>query len=346
MTSSTRRDFCAMSALTAAAALLPTEDSTAQINVQGFTLSKTAQGWQIGANDIQIGGVKVPFASWAWLGIAIAQGVLAALGGEIVSVIVSLLTQKNQPDLGALLKQQLDAIANIIVDAQRQALAAQAAGALDSDMRLLREYENTPSRERLNFLVFNTSATLGLLKQIDYAGYRTFMQVSGLRLAILQDLVGKDGKRAVSNFTDQRNESIDYHRQMIDLINLQTEPSTHFPQQLPSGVFAAIQGQVVQTVHVFGKTVSGKVKYSPHPGPPPPPGKLPIGNVVWTLDSVDNVSAAIRNGANDLIDWQALRQQLKAESTNLGAALVEKWQKASPYPTNASGAKRKLLLNS
>jgi hypothetical protein len=59
---------------------------------------------------------------------------------------------------------------------------------------------------------------------------------------------------------------------------------------------------------------------------------------------VHDVSAAIRNGANDLIDWQALRTEFKKNSTDVGAGIVEKWNNAPSMLTSREGnhAKQKL----
>jgi hypothetical protein len=63
------------------------------------------------------------------------------------------------------MQQQLDAIATIVVQVAKQALVAQARGHLVSDIQLLQEYQTNPTGagKRLDYLIVDTSSTLGLL---------------------------------------------------------------------------------------------------------------------------------------------------------------------------------------
>ena len=147
------------------------------------------------------------------------------------------------------------------------------------------------------------------------------MQMSGVRLAILQDRIAAEGKAAIPAFERQRRDSIAFHKSIIALIDQQTEPIAHFPAEIRQPLLGG--DPFPHSVTVFGKTASGKVKYSPHEV-----GQGIGSNTVWRLDSIENVSSTITAGARDLLDWSSLRRDLKNESTNLGAAMIQEWEKA------------------
>ena len=334
-----RRQLCLQMGAATALASTPlkklSSGLTASVDANGVSLHYQNGSWDLKADHVQVGGIPVPSTDWGWIGLTVASGVLSSVGGLIVNLIVGLLTKNNEPNIADLMRQQLEAFTKIVVEVARQSLVVQAKGALASDIQLLQEYQINPkgAGARLDHLITSTSSTLGLLGQLDYAGYPTFMQLSGLRLAILQDRIAIEGKPAAIVFNNQRNTSIAFHKSIDAFIDKQTEPATHFPATVPLPLLL----QLTQTVTVFGKTASGKIKYSEHPAVQRP-GSLPWSE--WRLDSVDNVSASIAQGHSDLLDWAALRKQIKAESTTLGEAMIKEWMQA---PAGLSPSRRGIV---
>ena len=82
-----------------------------QANSYGVSVHYENGAWDLKADQVAVGGLPVPIGTWAWIGITIAGGVVSAVGGLIVSLIVSFLTRKSEPDIAALMHNVSAAIA-------------------------------------------------------------------------------------------------------------------------------------------------------------------------------------------------------------------------------------------
>jgi hypothetical protein len=156
-----RRQLClqagAATVLSAAAlkSLAFVDPPTFKADAYGVALRYQKGVWDLKADHLSIGGIPVPTTSWGWIGLTVAQRVLSAVGGLIVNLVVGLLTKSNEPSMAELMRKQLEAFAQIVVEAARQSLVTQAKGQLASEIQLLQEYVTNPkgAGKRLDYLL-------------------------------------------------------------------------------------------------------------------------------------------------------------------------------------------------
>jgi hypothetical protein len=311
-----------------------------QLTVQGFTLSyDPSKGWKVGADSLTVGGLSLPTGSWGWIGLSLAQGVLSGIGGMIFSAVASALLGKQEPDIAALLKQQLVEFARIVKEAFDANDLKHAQNQLAADADLVIEYCNARNGAggRLEFLVPRTAETLRELESLGYMGYRAYIQLASIRLALLQDISLREGEGAKQNFLTQLDRSTKYHETMIEYIKHQTEPSTYFPRVVS---FSEAEFRPLSTLTVLGRTFQGRQQYNW----PPNVDRTSSGPPDCPLATVEQSSIVYQQGHTEFIDWLQLRAQYMAESTDIGSVIVNQWKASKPglMPKAAKNLKARL----
>jgi hypothetical protein len=167
------------------------------------------------------------------------------------------------------------------------------------------------------------------------------MTIAGLRLTILQELVGAKGADAVRNFEQQRDSAIAFHKSMDALIDAETDPLLVINNERAlrnvmrlSGPFQVWAGQGTLYYHNNQPALGGAVT-----------GHSLFIDGKWV--PLDRASDITRGLGLALVDWPARRRDLKAHSTNLGAAAVARWERAKPAgggsaaPTSSSPSRQR-----
>jgi hypothetical protein len=314
----------------------------ADLTVENFRLNYSpSKGWTVGADSLKLQGLSFPASTWGWVALNIAQGALAGIGGMIFSAIANALFSSKQPDIADLLRQQLIAFAHIIEQAFDQHDLMEAQTSLTTDLDLMSEYVRTPhgAGGRVEHLIPSTAHTLRLLERLNYAGYQTYIQAAGLRLALLQDLANRERGGAEQNFTAQQTRIQSYHDQMISYIVKQTEPATHFDTTCSlKDCTLGINETVHQSINILGHQIEGEIVYYRGPN-----GTMLLRNAQSTDEYIKAVAripnnslpAAFKKSAT-IIDWLSLRRQLFAATTDFGAPIISKYMSAKPVLVNTA----------
>jgi hypothetical protein len=247
-----------------------------------------------------------------WIGVSVAQGVLAAIGGQLFSALSNAIFGQSGKSIQDMLNEQLVAIAQIVEQKIAEAELAQAQANVIALAVLLREYQHTPSIGRQDFLLNESAVYLSQLASLGVVGYRTYMTAAGLRLSILQQFAGHSVGGA-KNFEDQRIDAIAHHNNIIGAINTLTEPSTYFPTTMSAQWAVLGEGKIKRWVTVMGHQAGGQVRYVPSEA----------GDGSWRLGTV----AESAGFSPYVLDWQALRTTIKAENTDWGEKMVSIWPK-------------------
>lgn len=338
-----RRVFVSTGALTLLnhpLALLSQPPAAPDLTIEGFRLNYEGGVWKIGADALKVNNLSLPVASWGWVALNVAKGIGSLIGGQIFSAIATALFGSKQPDISELLRQQLIAFAQILKDAFDSHDLAEAETSLQADLDLMGEYVGNPhgAGGRIEHLVPDTAVLLRTLERLKYAGYRTFIQTAGLRLAILQDLAGREGAAAKSAFVKQQERIQTYHAQMVAYITQQTEPAAHFDVCEPSDLRCVVSPSVVtRSAVVLGKQVNGLVKFHPQDNRMVPDSAAALTDYLNRRSP--GAFTTLTQPRAAFIDWQGLRRDAFAETTDLGAPIVAEYLKAKPILDRRAAAK-------
>jgi hypothetical protein len=298
------------------------------VTVGGFELGFSPdKGFTMQGNVLKLAGFDFPPGDWGWVATGLAEGIVSLIGGQIISAISQALFGSKQPDLGQLLQRQLQAIGALIEQLHQKFTLQDCTDALDSNLRLMSEYINTPNGagKVIQHLVPDTSKYLSILKNMGYVGYPLFLQFGGLRLAILQDLAEREGGRAIDNFKVQQQEIRIHHEAVIEEIRAKTEPAANFGFCDDGTCF--FSPVVERSANVLGHNVHGKVKFSRH------------SDGHYYADSAESINVYVKNRSSaqallepsgSFIDWIALRKQIMTESVDKGAPIVAQFMSATP----------------
>jgi hypothetical protein len=283
--------------------------------------------WQGGklklkAKDVLIDGLTIPKFTWAWIGLGVAQGVLSAFGGAVFSALASAILGGGK-SIEQLLKEQLTEFARIVEEQLQENDLRNYQARIVAFVSLFQEYRNSPTVSRLDYLVNNSAEALSQIESLGFKGYRTYMSAAGLRLTVLQEVSRRN--RTIGNqqnFREQRQRSVDVHNSVLSTIEAQTDLQTHATRvieenPLARGVMQGYDAAIRQGMFAVTRPILG-VKPSELPLAPP---HIAVPIAVTEINRNAPPQAAF-------VDWQALRARLKSQNTDIGAKIVDRWNRA------------------
>jgi hypothetical protein len=318
-----RRDFTIYSAASALNTVVGVDFAHAQrVKMSGeFDFKLTPKGLKLDAKDVIIDGLTIPKLTWSWIGLAVAQGVLAGLGGIVFGAIANaIFGASGGKSMEQLLQEQLEAIARIVQESLKDEALREYGARVKAYVALFREYQNDPTAATLDFIRNNTAVALAELESLGFMGYRTYMTAAGLRLTILQEVMRSGRTGARKNFDSQREVAIAYHNQIVDLINRETDPAKYAP--FPVIPDSSVQqngwvGPYEINRTILGRHVQGAILTQGN-------GILSIAATTARKKLIEQ-RAGDKNASSGIIDWAWLRASLLAENTDLGAKMVNRW---------------------
>ena len=260
-----------------------------------FDFSLAGDHLKLHATDVTIDGLKIPAFTWQWIGLSIAQGVLAAFGGALFGALAqSFLGGGSHQSLEETLAKQFQAFAGLMQELISHNEIRAATGELLGYLRNFQNYHNDPTPERLISIIDGNSIALSKMKTLGGPGYRIYMIASGLQLSALQERIKQHHtKGTVENFIDQRDDSIAHHNEIIDYIDSQTEIQPYLPK-------------VVPRINIIPHIVTIKRNLM----------DIPI-DWRFTLGTHEVPTASM---------WQELRASVKAANTDLGEKMIVRWK--------------------
>jgi hypothetical protein len=314
----TRREFTYFSSASLISLAVPrfiTFDDGVKVNGE-FQFSNTGGAWRLKATDVTIDGLSIPKFTWAWIGLGIAQGVLNGIGAGLFGALANAIFGGTQKSMEQLLKEQLVAFAQILQEAIDANELRRYGSNLAAYITLYKEYSRTPSTEGLRYLQQGTAIAMSNLESLGLTAYRTYMTAAGLRLSILQEAI----KRKIATYADfeeQRKASIDFHAGAVKFIDNQTDP---FVQVGERPCFYPFGGANFEK-KILGREVIGVL----------------VCNGKGHVASADESSRFIEQYHRDLkkppifkpinyVDWISLRNIVKAETTDLGQKMIDRWR--------------------
>ncbi len=163
-----------------------------------FTPPSGGKPWEIAAKDIQINGMTVPKFSASWIGLNLASGLLAGIGGFVFSLLEKALGFGG-PSIEELLNRQLEAIAEIVTDAIKQNEIRKDSARLSAIQDEMADYMRVPaSVDRLHRATADSLYLIHDLATFGFDTYGLLMCAASLRLAILQERAKRDKAELVN----------------------------------------------------------------------------------------------------------------------------------------------------
>jgi hypothetical protein len=224
-------------------------------------------------------------------------------------------------------------------------------------MSLYGQYVNDSSRVQLETLRERSTLLPVAAAKLGFAGYGVYMVSSGLKLTVLQQRIKQvensndhsnlSGVR--QNFVNERKVAIAYHAEMVKYIDEQTEPAEAVKRLIsPAYLYSCaeppypfswcrLSGRVLNT-DVAGLILSLYERGTPR-----------WATAAETFDHVQKLNGAYEDvPGRDLrgnpirvfavrgpegrspIPWLEIRREVKKQSTDVGAVMVDRWKEASP----------------
>ena len=308
------------------------------LTVGGFHLGQTQTGWSVGFDPLKLSGMTYPAGSWGWLALNFVQGAVSMIGGQILTAVIGSLLGTKQPDITALMREQLEQFAKLL----NSALAAHdldlMKDALDSDMKLARRYvrANRAAQADLTAILSNISQSMSTLSRLGFPGYSTYIQFAALELALLQDRAAMFGGGDIESFLEAQQRLVAYQAAMVETIRAATEPAAQPGNHCDGGcqAFAPHVQYLKGTIAQLGRDYSGWVPYSQHQ------------NNEWFADSAQSIhqhnlsveGKTLPDKQGHWFDWWNLRQDVMAISTDIGAPIVAQASTAKPERIRRAGA--------
>jgi hypothetical protein len=294
---------------------------------------------KLSAKDVVIDGLSIPKYTWGWMGLAVAQGVLSALGSAVFGALVDVIFGSGK-SLEQLLKEQLAEFTRIVEEKLQENDLRNYEAILSAYVQLYQEYTNDPARAgSLDFLINNSAVVLNQIQTLGFKGYRTYMTAAGLRLTVLQERIKLSPEKAGPgrNFITQLERSTDFHNQILKEIDRTLSPEGQCEHFIQAAQAAGHAG------YLFNLMVDA-LRKNPSTGPL----MEPIYGVKYDDMPLKNIEDIIPGGimgqkgkavskqifpANrriDFIDWAAFRAKIKADTTNIGEKMVQRWAGYQP----------------
>ena len=293
----------------------------------GFDFRSTKNGWSLDAHDVKIDGLPIPQYSWQWIGLSVAQGILQGIGGGLFVAIANAIFGGSHQSMEELMKQQLFAFAKIIKAAITDEALRVDQGKVSAYIKLYKAYSRTPSNGNLDVLLHDTALLLGDLGSLGFTGYRTYMTAAGLRLSILQEAT-KHNLAKAADFEDQRQESVDYHNQTIKYIDDKTNPALIFPPNEPCLSNQFLKKEFHEDI--LGLPVAGFVVCDSkgHPASVEESSQFIGEDVERFKRNPQDMISAVNGRPVNWVAWAGYRNKFKAENTDLGQMMVNRWNEA------------------
>ena len=225
------------------------------------------------------------------------------------------------------MQQQLLAFAKIIKAAITDEALRVDQGKVSAYIKLYKAYSRTPSDRSLDVLLHDTALLLGDLGSLGFTGYRTYMTAAGLRLSILQEAKKRNLAKA-ADFEDQRQESTEYHTQMIKYIDDKTDPALIWTPNEPCLSNQFPRKELKEDI--LGLPVSGYVVCNGkgHPASVEESSKFISEEVKKYKQIPPNVLSTVGARPVNWVSWEGYRNKIKADNTDLGQMMVNRWNEA------------------
>jgi hypothetical protein len=321
-----------LSALEAGAAVLPADDhisiSTGRIDVKSPWFGD--EKWGLTFHDVLINGLTVPKFTWGWLGINLAGGVVAKVGGLVFDVLLSALGLGG-PNMEELLRKQLEEIEKIVERKFREHELRRCSACLDHIERLMREFVgNRKLVFRLTDATTDSSRLMSDLLTLDFHAYRMYMISANLRLAILQEWAALDPAE-VKNYNEALGEYMRCHaswkrRAETDLsVNGQIKKwvDRHVPDDpVPDGLLGMKKYiRAIPQLNPMSVQVEEPV-FGIAPGDLP---RLPPERIrdVFAPEGIRLLNPPLAG----VVDWKAVQDRVLPD-LKIGDAIVQAWQQA------------------
>src|ERR1700722_8991723 len=175
----------------------------------------------IDVRDIEIEGLLLPKFSWGWIGLSASYGSLMGVGSFITRATFRASERQCGTALSDLaaceLQQFLEPRRGEMSESEQRKCIANTREFLN----MLRDYEEEANESRTHYLLNGFAETLYGLWQLGFAGYRTYMALAILRLAILRERIRRTDNQtslranAESYFSEVRG----FHLETIKYLN-------------------------------------------------------------------------------------------------------------------------------
>lgn len=184
--------------------LLSAHDAKSKVTVDIGSLAVEGlfRKWTIKNASIAIDGLTLPALTASWVGVQLAAGVLAGVAGAIFDAIIHALF--GGPSIAELLAKQLKAIDQIVDQRITENELRRASAFFDALVKIMVEYQNAPSADRLSFATNQSTLLSSELETLSgkyetgsaINSYLTYLSAASLRIAVLQQRANTNRKES------------------------------------------------------------------------------------------------------------------------------------------------------
>jgi hypothetical protein len=177
------------------------------------------------ARDIELRSLVIPKFSWGWVGIIAAAATAVGLGSFITRALFLACERESDVPLSVLMAKELDQLLTFprtnLSRSDRDLCVANTQHFLD----MMRAYEEEGTESQSKYLLNDFVDTLYGLWKIGFSGYRTYMALAMLRLAVLRGLIQQmpDALELRQNAENYFLEVRSFHGDMVAFIDQLTQ---------------------------------------------------------------------------------------------------------------------------
>jgi len=304
-------------------------------------------------------GIRVPAFSPKWFAVNIGVGVLQNIGGALIGGFLSaIFGGKSMEELFAEYLQNTAIIVEEIVDAKlKEEALRHARVSLAAIKGNMREYENAPKAlTRLDHATDNSQLLVQDTKSLEFVGYMTFLSAAGMRLLILQERAKLD-RDEVKNFEKAKTDYIAYHKSVDDKIAEELTPQAQVERIIrerahhgQGDFFMMTRGGIGSAYESWRKdpstaVVPTRIYGVPQTAYPLNPNCPAVDSFLrdfsrslnmneqqaLRLTSRERIAKTIWQDKKSLqlIDWKALQEMVRQDTTSVGEKVATIWKHAS-----------------
>lgn len=190
--------------------------------------------FMVDARDIEIDGLGLPRFSWGWVGLSVARASQLGVGGMILRGLYSACFRERGVLLSEVLVNELRQLTqsspvNLPADNTESCIAN-----TRKFLNTFRDYEESPNEERTHYILDGFADTLYGLWLLKCVGYRTYMTLATVRLAVLRERLrtNRNPGSARDNMESYFLEVRGFHEEMIEHVMKQAPPDRRHRGQL------------------------------------------------------------------------------------------------------------------
>ncbi len=181
---------------------MPTEDNQ-KITLSSEYLIYGVEGEPIliSKSELETNKAELKFKAftWAWVGAAIAQGIIAWQAGKIFSDLTD-----QGVHIDKLVEKTLKGVSEIIHEALQEQAMREIRASLKALQRTISHYMNSPetSEDRLHHATFLGSQVVAQIESMGLVGHHSYIVAIGLFIAILEERVKRYGETEKKNIIE------------------------------------------------------------------------------------------------------------------------------------------------